>query len=127
MKLAVGDKMTINEYDAARAIAANVVHSCDAAHMHLTAWEAAKRGIQIAGVHDAFGCLAPQMDSLQEIIRRTFFQMHTEHDALAEVLAQARADLPAKARGKLSGLSPPRERENPLNLEDVLKSAYAWA
>jgi DNA-directed RNA polymerase len=73
--------------------AANFVHSLDAAHLHLVALAAAREGIEMVGVHDSFGCLAPRARRFKQIIGKQFCALH-ERDLLEEVLQSAKRDLP---------------------------------
>lgn len=78
----------------------------------------------IATVHDNFGCLPSQAARFRKIILQEFVRMYEEHDVLQEVLDQARADL-SKPDNKRLPLEPPAK--GPLNIEDVLKSEFAFA
>jgi DNA-directed RNA polymerase len=92
MKLTVGDKEGLAVQKAANAITANFVHSCDAAHMHLVALAAAKAGIEMVGVHDCFGTVAPDAGRLNEIIRDELINLHKRHNWLNELWASAKRD-----------------------------------
>src|SRR5262249_27064872 len=125
MKLAVGDKETIDENGAVSAIAANVVHSQDAAHMHLTVRAAKLAGIETAMIHDSFGCHARNADKFRKIIRQEFVWMHRhpEHDILAQILDQAKRVLPRDKWAKLPRLP----KYGTLDIDGVLDSEYAFA
>jgi DNA-directed RNA polymerase len=93
-------------------IAPNFVHSCDASHMHLflDASEAAQLG-DLALIHDDYGCLADDVETLQRLLRETFVWMYTHRDPLALLALQydGLPEIPAQGN---------------LNLADVLKSTY---
>jgi DNA-directed RNA polymerase len=122
-KLVVGDKEKILKRKAVNAVAANVVHSIDAAHLQLVALAAAEEGISMVSVHDCFGCLAPHAQRLNEIIREQFVQLHKRNNLLANVWASARRDLSAASRKKL----PPPPKIGDLDLDQVLNSYHAFA
>ncbi|AUV61936.1 RNA polymerase [Pseudomonas phage PollyC] len=66
-------------------IAPNFVHSCDAAHMHLFLKRAKEAGLEgLMLVHDDYGCPAPMVAKLHQILRETFVEMYLTHDPLAE-------------------------------------------
>src|SRR5262249_34557070 len=114
VKFVVGDKEDIDTMKAANAVTANFVHSVDAAHLQAVAIEAAKAGIEMACIHDCFGCLAPRARRLKtEIIPLQFVYLH-RRNLLAEVLKSAQASLPKN--GKLPCLP----KTGALKLEDVL-------
>jgi DNA-directed RNA polymerase len=94
VKFAYGYHDRILKGKSKNGIAANFVHSLDAAHMQMVALKAAACGIPMVGVHDCFGCLAPHAERFNKIIREEFVELH-QRDFLAEVLQSARSDLPA--------------------------------
>jgi DNA-directed RNA polymerase len=79
-----------------QAIAPNIVHSFDAAHMMLTVDAAAKQGIEVyfSTVHDSYGVHPSNMDAFLVEIKRTFMMIY-EADVLMELyhefVAQAEA------------------------------------
>lgn len=93
-------------------IAPNFVHSCDASHMHffLEAAEAAGLG-DLALVHDDYGCLADDVETLHRLLRETFVAMYKERDPLALLALQ------------YDGL-PEIPAQGELNIDDVLTSTY---
>jgi DNA-directed RNA polymerase len=118
----VDDKEDIDGEKAVNSVAANFVHSVDAAHLQLVALAAAKEGISMVSVHDCFGCLAPHAKRFNEIIREQFVWLH-EHDLLAEVWESARRDLSAASKKRL----PPIPERGNLELEQVLESYFAFS
>ena len=116
-KLAVGYKDGIDERDAKKAITANFVHSCDAAHFQLTALAAAKEGINMVGVHDCFGTIAPHAGRLNEIIRDQFVDLHKRHNWLSNIWAAAKSEGVEVA---------PFSNIGTLDLEQVRKSFFGW-
>jgi hypothetical protein len=85
----VGDTDEIDLKAALRGVAANFVHSLDAAHLQRTVVAAARVGNPMLTIHDCYAALAPDAAQLNAILREEFVKMYTEHDPLAEVLARA--------------------------------------
>ena len=57
----------------------NVIHSFDAAHLHLTLKKARELGLtQVNCVHDSYGAVASQAPLLNRILREAFVEMYTE-------------------------------------------------
>jgi DNA-directed RNA polymerase, mitochondrial len=92
MKVTVGDKDGINKKKSKDAVTANFVHSCDAAHMHLVALASARAGIEMVGVHDCFGTIAPDAGRLNDIIRDELIDLHKRHNWLNGLWASAKRD-----------------------------------
>ena len=67
----------------ATAMAPNFVHSCDAAHLHLTTVAMCNQGVvDMAMIHDDFGCHAADAELLFHTIRRVFYVMYTDGDPM---------------------------------------------
>jgi len=95
----------------------NLIHSVDASHMMMCINEGVERGIHsYAMIHDDFGVHASRVDEWQDIIRRTFVQLHTHHDILAEfkTLHETRHDITL----------PDLPSKGTLDLDAVLDSPY---
>jgi DNA-directed RNA polymerase len=119
--IATGFKSELDTDAMVRSAAPNFVHSCDAAHMALVTNAAVSEGIvDLAMVHDSFGCPAAQAGRFREIIREQFVKMYEQHDILAELRASAALDL-----GTDEDLPPVPDRGN-LDLHGVLKSDFAF-
>jgi DNA-directed RNA polymerase len=121
--VAVGYETPIAKEKAAAGIAANHTHSNDAAHLLLTSAACADEGIELATVHDSFGCLPSRARRVNEILREQFLKMYEDHDVLAELLESARADLTPASHDKL----PELPLKGPLDLTEILKARYAFA
>jgi DNA-directed RNA polymerase len=79
------DEPDINRH--ANGLAPNFVHSLDAAHLHLTAADCAKRGIPaLAMIHDDYGTHAAHAQALFESIRQQFVAMYLACDPPALLL-----------------------------------------
>ncbi|WFG40928.1 RNA polymerase [Paracoccus phage ParMal1] len=75
----------VNMYKASSGSSPNLVHTIDAAHMHMVVAEGARRGFtHFAMIHDDFGVHACHIDEWHEIIREQFIKLHTEHNVLQE-------------------------------------------
>lgn len=120
VKLAIGYHDRIRKRKSVNSVAANFVHSVDAAHMQMTALAAAAWGIAMVGVHDCFAAVAPQAERLNKIIREQFAELH-KRALLAEVLQSARDDLPASIE------LPPCPERGTFDLEQVKQSFHAFA
>jgi len=115
-KVTVGDTDDISLYDAVRAIAANVIHACDASHAVLTILACAAEKIELATNHDCFSMLACDADRFNEIVRQQFVKMYGENDILEQIHRSATDD------GAV-GL-PPIPQRGDLDLRSVLKADY---
>lgn len=108
----------------ASGVSPNFVHANDAAHLLLTVGACVDEGIiDIATVHDSFGCLPSRADRFNEIIRECFLRMYEDHDVLAELLESARADLTPANHSKL----PELPEKGALDLKEILNARYAFA
>jgi len=102
-----------------QAISPNWIHSLDASHMFCTVNRAIDEGIrQYSLIHDSYGCPAPDVPKLRQLIREEFYAMHKENQ-----LERFRKDVE-----KHLGLSLPAlpERGN-FDIERVLESDYLFA
>jgi DNA-directed RNA polymerase len=116
----IGDTDELDLEAAQRAVAANFVHSLDAAHLHRVVVAAAKADIHLLTVHDCFACLAPDAAKLNFIIRDEFVKMYEQHDPLREILAQARRKFP---RAKLVK----NPRRGNLDITEIRNSFFFFA
>jgi DNA-directed RNA polymerase, mitochondrial len=125
VKLAIGDQAEIDKTRAANGIAPNFVHALDAAHLLRTVNAAVKEGItSLATVHDSFGCPPSRAARFRRLIREEFVRMYNEHDVLAEVYEQARADL-SDVDAKRMPSGPPQKGS--LQIEQLLDAEFAFA
>lgn len=66
-------------------IAPNFIHSMDACHLMMTCHKAHEYGItDFAFIHDDFGTLAPDTDTLHEALREAFVDMYGNNDPLID-------------------------------------------
>ena len=81
------------------AIVANVVHACDAALLMLTVNAASKAAVNdIVSVHDCYGCHAPDVERLREIILGQLKLMFEHRDVLREIWNETDAVEPPPSR-----------------------------
>jgi DNA-directed RNA polymerase len=124
-KIAVGELPQIEKRKAASTVAPNFVHALDAAHLLRTVNAAVAEGISsIATVHDSFGCLPSRAARFRRLIREEFVRMYQEHDVLAEVFKQARADL-TDPNTKRMPSGPPQKGSLEIGL--LLDAEFAFA
>lgn len=121
--VSVSDTNEVDKKGCRQAVAPNLVHACDAAHLLRSSHRAVREGIAVATVHDSFGCLPSRADAFRRIILEEFVAMYTEHDPLAEVLARAHEQITDANRHRL----PELPTKGSLDLSEVLKSDYAFA
>ncbi|WP_444939051.1 DNA-directed RNA polymerase [Microbulbifer sp. JMSA002] len=107
----------------ANAISPNVVHSLDASHLMMVVGLSAKGGINsFALIHDSFGTHAADTDKLFWLIRRAFVELYQEN-----YLVRLKGQLTAQVNPEYREDVPELPEEGQLDLEAILKSAYAFA
>lgn len=95
----------------------NLVHSVDAAHMHMVVEEGAKQGItHFAMIHDDFGVHACHIPEWHKIIREKFIELHSNTDILEDFKTQ---------QEERTGIELPDVPERgSLDLNEVAKSPF---
>jgi len=102
------------------AIAPNLVHSLDAAHMMLTVRELHLKGLRdFAMVHDSYAVHASDVDLMNEALREKFVEVH-QWFGLGEIFGRAEEALPGIDLPK-----PPRAGK--LDIDEVKKSEYFFS
>lgn len=110
----------LNPRRQALGIPPNFVHSLDASAMMLTIERARERGVtQFAMIHDSYGTVAADMDTLSVSLRDAFVDMYRTHNVLEEFLA----GLPEEVRKDC----PPIPPMGSLDLEGVRESDFFFA
>lgn len=105
-------------------ISPNFVHSLDAAHLHLAVLKAQEEGIKsVMLIHDSFSCLPNDMPRFSQIVRETFVELYANNDPLNDIYEFAKSVLSEEGLKKLT----PPPAKGALDLEEVLKSHYAFA
>lgn len=130
MKLSNGFEKPVEKRDAANGVAPNFVHALDGCHLQMSVNAAVERGvIDIATVHDSFGCLPADADLFNEVIREEFLRLYTEHDVLQELLDAAMGALTPAGQAMLAEklLKHPKPTPGTLDLEQILSARYAFA
>jgi DNA-directed RNA polymerase, mitochondrial len=105
----------------ANAIAPNVIHSFDAAHLMDVANRCHAQAIDLAVVHDSFGCLASRAYEMRGILRDSFADQYSV-DRLAELRDELLAQLPQEFHGQL----PPLPPFGDLDIEAIRRSEYLF-
>lgn len=106
------------------AVAPNVIHSMDAAHLMLTTLSACRAGVPAFSlIHDSFGCHASHMPVLFATVRSEMVAMYTNYCPLETIKRAADATLSEKGRKKIEDVP----AKGDLDLELINSSDYAFA
>ena len=112
---------TIDKREQAQGISPNFVHSLDAAALTYTVDAAVSCGIDsFAMIHDSYGTLAADTDTLRECLRQAFCQMY-QFDVLQSFATEVQAGLPKGVE------LPPLPAKGSLDINLVLKSDFFFA
>jgi DNA-directed RNA polymerase len=131
--VSTGYDTPIAKEKAASAVSPNAVHACDASHLLRTVVACAEEGIvDIATVHDSFGCLPSRATRFNQIIREQFLKMYQDHDILAELYESARGDLTTAGQERLQNELQKHgfngvPTKGSLDLTEILHARYAFA
>ena len=99
----------------ATSMAPNFVHSCDAAHLHLTTVAMAGKGVlELAMIHDDYGCHAADAELLFHTIRSEFVSMYSNGDPLVLFTSEHSISDALPSKGNL-------------NLDEVLQSEHFFS
>jgi DNA-directed RNA polymerase len=102
----------------------NFVHSCDAAHLQLTALNAKEAGINsVLMIHDSFSCLPADMEKFHKITTDSFVEMYENWDAIQELYLTAVRTIGVEN----AHLIPEPPKYGDLDLRMVRDSKYAFA
>jgi len=106
-------------------IAPNFVHSQDGSHLRMTVVYAhEKYGIEsFALIHDSFGTIPADAGKLFKAVRETMVLTYENNDVLADFYSQFADQLHETQLDKM----PPLPKKGNLNLQDILKSDFAFA
>lgn len=106
-------------------IAPNFVHSMDGSHLRKTVVMAhEKYGVKsFALIHDSFGTIPADAGSLFMAVRETLVETYEGNDVLADFAEQFMDQL---HESQLDSM-PPMPPKGTLNLQDILKSEFAFA
>ncbi|QNN97344.1 DNA-directed RNA polymerase [Klebsiella phage NL_ZS_3] len=106
-------------------IAPNFVHSQDGSHLRMTVVYAhEKYGIEsFALIHDSFGTIPADAGKLFKAVRETMVITYENNDVLADFYDQFADQLHETQLDKM----PPLPKKGNLNLQDILKSDFAFA
>ena len=102
-----------------QAIPPNWIHSLDASHMFCTLDRATDSGIyNLSMIHDSYGCPAPQVDLMRQLIKEEFYEMHKDNQ-----LKNFKADVEYIAGIQL----PDIPTGGKFDVQQVLESDYFFA
>ncbi len=106
-------------------VAPNFVHSQDGSHLRMTVVYAhEKYGIEsFALIHDSFGTIPADAGKLFKAVRETMVLTYENNDVLADFYDQFADQLHETQLDKM----PPLPKKGNLNLQDILKSDFAFA
>lgn len=106
-------------------IAPNFVHSQDGSHLRMTVVHAyEKYGIEsFALIHDSFGTIPADAGSLFAAVRETLVSTYEESDVIADFYEQFADQLHETQLDKMPAIP----AKGKLNLQDILKSDFAFA
>jgi DNA-directed RNA polymerase len=119
-----GEPKGIDKAAMEQGIGPNFVHSMDAAHLRLCANALVGREVSsMLFIHDSFGVLAADMDTLYVTVRQTFVDMYEDTSPLDDLYQAVLLQLPEDQREKL----PPPPQPGSLDLRAVHQCAYCFA
>ena len=114
----------IDKHKARSAVAPNVIHSMDAAHLLLTVLASKDEGYaHFCLIHDSFGTHAGATERFFQIIREAFVEMYEAYDPFEEILDAAKEVLSDKAAESL----PQAPEKGSFDLNQILSADYAFA
>lgn len=114
----------IDKHKARSAVAPNLVHSMDGAHMTRVIIMAVAAGIlNMAMIHDSFGCHYGHMEQFAQIVRDAFVATYEEYCPFQAVLEGTGALLDDAGKAKL----PPVPEKGALDLQVVKGAQFAFA
>lgn len=117
------ETLTFDHRRAEQGISPNFIHSLDAACLMLTVVRAQEEGItSFAMVHDSYGVVAADMDTLYHGLRQAFVDIY-QTDVMQEFYLSATAGLRAEDLAKI----PAAPKKGTFQLELVKESPYFFA
>lgn len=112
----------VNKDKAKSAVAPNLIHSMDSAHLMLTVNFAKQKGINAFSlIHDSFGTHAANTTEFFYTIREQFVQMYEDYCPFEEIAYQTTKSIKDKTK------VPPIPKKGTLDLSGVINSLYAFA
>lgn len=113
----------LNGRKMAQAVAPNVIHSFDAAHLCRTVSYAKEQGIEdFAMVHDSYGTHAADCGKLAVILREAFIDQYSG-DVFKDWVEQIKSQLPPELAAQI----PPPPPQGDLDLSLIRESEYFFA
>ncbi len=112
---------TIDKRRQSQGISPNFVHSLDASALTYTVDAAAACGIEaFAMIHDSYGTLAADTDTIRECLRQAFCQMY-QFDVMESFACEIQKGLPEGVK------LPPLPKKGTLDINQVLQSDFFFA
>lgn len=122
LKIRTEPKKRIMKAKAGDAVAPNVIHSMDAAHLMMTVLELKDRGVRdFSLIHDSFGVHAAHTETLFATVRQAFVDMYEAFCPFEEVYHQTLEALDDKSR------VPELPNKGQLDLKLINESQYAFS
>jgi len=111
----------INKRRVANSIAPCFVHALDGSLMMKAVCKASDVGIEnFACVHDSFGCLAPDVATMNKSLREAFVEIFNNNNLLEDFLKEIEPQIHESKRDKIPAIP----KQGSLNILGVLKSLY---
>ena len=118
-------KQKVDKKKSKSAISANIIHSCDSAHLLATVIAMHKKGCNdFFMIHDSFGCLPNQCNKMFDTVRETFVNQYENYCLYTDVLNQVKKQLSDEGIKKLDVEIP--EKGN-LDLRAIMESDYCFS
>lgn len=124
LNLTTAPKRTVLKDKQASAIAPNVIHACDATHLHMTVLGLLDAGVSdFLLIHDSFATHAGAVPVLAKTLRDAFVALYASWNPLTDVRGVAVKRLSDEGRGKLQ----PVPEQGALDLEKIRLSEYCFS
>lgn len=118
------DNDKIDKRKSGLAIAPNWVHSMDATALRMYVVRAKQQGIRhFALVHDSYGTLAADVETMNRTLREAFVEMYEDHDVLEDFRQSILEVLPEDKHHEV----PAVPEKGTLDIRDVLDSTFFFA
>lgn len=125
VKLVIREELpTISKRRQEQGVSPNFVHSCDGTALRMYVNTAVENGIDsFALVHDSFGCVAADYETMQACLRSAFVDLYQSHDVMEEFRQTVEVFLPEASKELLPAVPP----KGTLDIEAVKRSDFFFA
>ena len=113
-----GDDLPVMKRRQRSAFPPNYVHSLDSTHMMMTALGCHDKDITFAGVHDSFWTHAGSVNTMNEILRHKFYELHSQ-----PLLNNLREEFLEKYKGKVESFEPVPPQGD-FDLQEIYEAVY---